>query len=133
MLHTEIDTARKLVVHTAAPGVLRLTDVLSTAVSSFRHPDFHPEFSVVWDLRGCQVGITLQEIIDLHPTIVARANAVRPSGKTAWVAPNAFSESIIQLLYKQHNWSAEWRTFSTVESAIVWCTLQDAGGRRHPA
>jgi hypothetical protein len=121
MFSTEIDTARKFAVHKPTRGTVRLADVLSAALGLFAHADFEPEFSVIWDLRDCAVDITLQEIIDLSPKIIEKANAARPHGKTAWIASSAMGEAIIRLLYDQHPWSAEWQTFSTLDGAIAWC------------
>lgn len=120
MVETEIDTDGGIAVHRCV-GELVIEDVLIAAQRLFSNPDFKPEFSVVWDLRSCSVEITLEEIISLDPALVTVANKARPAGKTAWVASTAFGESIIRLLYDQHDWAADWQTFSTLDAAMGWC------------
>lgn len=126
MFSTEIDTVRKLAIHRSTGGNIQLSDVLAAGQGLFAHTDFEAEFSVIWDLRDCGVGITLQEILVLDPRIVEYANAARPIGKTAWIASTALGESIIKLLYGHHDWSAEWRTFSTMDAAVAWCASHRA-------
>ena len=121
MIETEIDAARRIAVHRCI-GDLLMEDVLIAGQRLFSNPDFGSDYGVVWDLRQSRIAITLEEIVNLNPAIVALANASRPSGRTAWVASTALGESIIKLLYGQHDWGAEWRTFSTLETAIGWCT-----------
>ena len=122
MFTTEIDARRRIAIHRTDGGTLQLADVLWAAQSLFQNPDFDADMAVIWDLRGCEVGITIQEIISLDPQLVERANAARPSGKTAWIASTPMEESILRLLYGQHDWGAEWQTFSTLDAAIAWCT-----------
>ena len=121
MIETEVDTNLRLAVHRGS-GDLLMEDVLIAGQRLFSNPDFKSDFEVVWDLRESRIAITLDEIIKLDPAIVLRANEARPSGKTAWVAPSAFGESIIKLLYGEHDWAAEWQTFSNMDAAIGWCT-----------
>ena len=127
MFTTEIDTRRRLATHRTNGGTLQLSDVLWAAQSLFQNPDFGPDMAVIWDLRNCDVGITIQEIISLDSLLVERANAARPSGKTAWVASTSMEESILRLLYSQHDWGTEWQTFSTLDAAIAWCVRDHAG------
>ena len=129
MFTTEIDTARKLAIHRVDRGKLQLVEVFVAANDLFHDPRFEPDFNVIWDLRHCEVGITLQEIMDLHPTIVAASNAARATGKTAWVTDSAFGEAVIKLLFAHHEWSTEWRTFPTLDRAINWCTWQIIANR----
>jgi len=124
MIETEIDHAQQIAVHKCT-GELMMEDVFISAQRLFQNSDFKPDYEVVWDLRHSRIAITLEEIINLASVIVKHANQARPSGKTAWVAPSAFAESIIRLLYEQHEWSTEWRTFSTMDAALAWVT------RRH--
>ena len=120
MVETEIEAGGGIAVHRCI-GELVIEDVLIAAQRLFSNPEFKPGYAVVWDLRGCSIGITLEEIITLDPALVAIANEARPAGRTAWVASTAFGESIIKLLYDQHDWAAEWRTFSTLDAAVGWC------------
>ena len=122
MFTTQIDTARKLAIHQVDGGTLQLLDVFIAANDLFRNPRFDADFSVIWDLRDCQVGITLQEIMDLHPSIVSASNAARVTGKTAWVTDSSFAEAVIKLLYAHHDWATEWQTFATLQRAVNWCT-----------
>lgn len=123
MIQTRLDADRSLAIHQSeADSTISLVDVQETMRVLAQNRRFEPHYAIIWDLSKSNLGITLQEIIYLDQGIVQRANHARPAGKTAWVTATAFGESIIQLLYSQHEWSAEWRTFSTLNAAIAWCT-----------
>lgn len=126
MIETEIDNSQRIAIHRCT-GKLLMEDVFISAQRLFANPGFERDYEVVWDLRDSEIAITLEEIINLASAIVQHANEARPSGKTAWVAPSAFADSIIRLLYDQHEWSTEWRTFSTMDAAIAWCKRDRPG------
>jgi hypothetical protein len=120
MIHTEVDPHRRLATHRGSGELLAL-ELLSASQDLSTHPQFESDFAIVWDLRQCRIAITIDEIINLDPQIVELVNQSRPSGKTAWVASTALGEGIIKLLYQQHDWAAQWRTFSTFDAAVAWC------------
>jgi len=124
MITTEVDPKKRLAIH-RYEGTFNMADVRNAMQKLFANREFVADFSILWDLRNSDIEITLADILRLDPEIVKLANAARPSGKTAWVASTALGESILQLLYSQHNWAAEWRTFSKLEAALSWCQKND--------
>ena len=120
MIETEVDPDRRIAIH-RGHGTLLLAELPAVTRRLAADPTFDPDYAIVWDLRECDIGITFEEIVHLDPLIVELANQFRPGGKTAWVASTALGEAIIKLLYREHNWSAEWRTFSTLNAAVAWC------------
>ena len=119
MITSQVDPERQLVIH-QVEGDLTLAGILLAMQSVQEHAGFQPDFAVLWDLRGNTLHISMQEIIHLHPAIVAMANKLRPQGKVAWVPATRFGETVINTLYNEHPWSQEWRTFSSVEEALNW-------------
>ncbi len=120
MIDTDVDVGRRLATHRGSGELLSL-EMLTAMRDLFAHPHFEPGFAVVWDLRECRIGITIEEIVYLDPQIVEFVNRSRPSGKMVWVASTALGEAIIKLLYQHHEWAAEWETFQTLDAAITWC------------
>ena len=120
MIEIDVDTERRLATHRGT-GELLAPQLLTAMQDLAAHPHFEPNFAIVWDLRQCRIGITIEEILQLDPQLVELANRSRPSGKTAWVASSALGEAMVKLLYRHHNWAAEWETFSTIDAALAWC------------
>lgn len=99
-----------------------LSDFWKVMRDVFKNPSFEPSFSVLWDLRKCDVKLNLTGIVALDQTVVDAANEARANGKTAWLVSTDFAESIIRLLYVRYNWMGEWRTFSTFDDAYAWAS-----------
>ncbi len=70
MIHTKIDVHERLVIHTA-DGELTMDMFLSAVQELYARPEFESDFGIVWDLRNCEIAITLQEILYLDPNIVS--------------------------------------------------------------
>jgi len=85
-------------------------------------PGYEPGFDIVWDLRGGETMTTLHDMANLDSNIFEHINENRVGGKTAWVISSTFEESMVKLLYSEHNFSAKLPTFATLEAATRWVT-----------
>jgi len=121
VVHTEIDLQRRLVVHTLT-GKLTLNAGLEDELKAYDQSGYEPGFGIVWDLRGGETMIALHDMANLDSNIFKHINENRVGGRTAWVISSTFEESMVKLLYSEHNWSAKLQTFSTLEAATRWVT-----------
>lgn len=120
VIRTLVDTESRIV-YQVGEGEVSLSDILLAMVNSFDHPNFNPDFAVLWDFLNAEVKISFFEIENISPSIIELANQKREEGKTAWVPRTAYGEVTLRMLYEQYDWKSTWRTFATLEAALAWC------------
>lgn len=87
----------------------------------YRHPDWQPGFSALWDAR--RLGQLLLEPADMH-RILAAMQALASQmgqGRAAFVVPREIDYTIARLfIYRGATGERERRTFGDVDEALRW-------------
>mgnify|MGYP005726588195 CR=1 FL=1 len=119
MIETDLDSELRIAVHRAS-GEVTTQEILDAMNQWFGDPRFDAAIPVLWDFTDGMPMIVLSEIVALDYAFTNYVNEHRDRGRTAWVVTTGFGRALIDALYSERSFAAEWRTFMRREEALEW-------------
>ncbi len=121
-------------------GVLMLNGVIDGAVfvqamdALYRHADWQPGFSALWDARGIRELLIGPEDVARVMEAMTRLEPLMGEGRGAFVVPREIDYVIARLLiHRGASSKRERRTFSRIEAALAWLDEMDAASSMRAA
>lgn len=108
-------------------GVLTLSGVIDGALfvramdAIYRHPDWQPGFSALWDARDIRELLIDPADVASVTNVMTRLEPLMGEGRAAFVVPREIDYAIARLLiHRGASSKRERRTFSSMKEALAW-------------